>query len=137
MMPENTLNFKDPAMIPQWTIGIGSIICNAITYLWHEGYKEAARAKVQFLPDQTEFGNTARKNGVEVYTLFSPDDQLYIQFPNCMFFLIPSQFATEIIKGVFKMRKEIIEDLIEFDREEAAEEAAEAAEAAQSTILKP
>jgi hypothetical protein len=126
-MPENKLNFNDPAMIPQWIIGIGSIICNAITYLWHEDLKDSARAKILFSPDLTEFGNTARKNGVEVYTLFSPDDKLYIQFPNCMFFLIPTAFAQDIIKGVFRMRKEIIEDLIEFDREEAEADAEELA----------
>ena len=117
-----TLNFNDPSLIPQWSYGISSVICNAIITLWQDDQKDAAKAKVQFVLDKTDFGKAAKNNGVDVYTLYSPDDRLYVHFPNCMFFLIPSSFAAQIIKACFQARKECLEDLEEFDREEQLEQ---------------
>lgn len=84
---------------------IANLVNNAIIATWLNGYKNAAKAKIQFSPDKSPFGEQAKTFGMTIFTITAKSNELQSNFPSCMFIVLPTKEVKEILKKISKSRQ--------------------------------
>ena len=101
-----------------FTSQLGSLLCSFTTILWSSGFETEAKASIQFHPiKQGPYAGVAREEGDIFFALGSPDEVMQMQFPQCLFILLPRDQARDIIHGAFAIRDELITKLEESQEE--------------------
>lgn len=99
---------------------LSNLINNAIIAVWLNGDPEGAKAKIQFVEEKGPFGQQAKNYGVRIFNIHALSESLAAQFPTCVYVILPTAQALEILKEIGKSRKQTIQNMTDMERAEAA-----------------
>lgn len=97
---------------------LANLINNAIIATWLNGDREGAKAKVSFVPDKSPFGDQARQYGYTIFNVTAKSESLAVNFPSCMFIVLPTSEAKKILQEISKSRKATIENMLNMEQME-------------------